>query len=171
VLQRAGRPISQPGAVGHLAAGALAAKLGPQLLGSAHDQGLELVDGASARGHCSLAGGQQHPQGLPIPAPPRHRRALLGQRLPGSADGVQGVGLAAAAGRPAGPVDLDHPLTTVGQQPRQPGAIGAGAFDREASPAGNMRAGEVEQLLKASRVGGHDQLPEQAADRRDGGRG
>jgi hypothetical protein len=53
------------------------------------------------------------------PPSPRRRRALLGQRLPRGTNGIQGVALATTTGRPAGPVDLDHPLATLDQQPRQ----------------------------------------------------
>src|SRR5215211_4340526 len=44
VLQRPGGPLSQAGAVVDLAAGVAAAQLGPQLLGSADDECLELAD-------------------------------------------------------------------------------------------------------------------------------
>jgi hypothetical protein len=56
---------------------------------------------------------------------------LLGQRLPGGAHRVDRVALATAAGWPLGPVDLDHPLATVDQQPRQPGAVAARTLDRK----------------------------------------
>jgi hypothetical protein len=38
---------------------------------------------------------------------------LLSERLTGGAHRIQGVGLAATASRPPGPVDLDHPLATL----------------------------------------------------------
>jgi hypothetical protein len=69
VLQRPGRPVTQRGAIGHLAAGATAPELGPQLLRGTDDERLELVDGTGPRDHRTLAGSQQHPQGFPIPAP------------------------------------------------------------------------------------------------------
>jgi hypothetical protein len=81
---------------------------------------------------------------------------------------IQGVGLAATPGRPLGPVDLNYPLATVDQQPRQPSAVTTRAFDREAASAGDMNAGEGQQPLVASRVSGHGHLPEQTTNGGDG---
>jgi len=94
----------------------------------------------------------------------------LDQHLTGGADRVQRVGLAAAAGRPGGPVDLNHPLATVDQHPRQPSAIAAGTFNRKAAATRDMDAGEGAQAPVADCVRGDDQLPKQPTDRGNGGR-
>jgi hypothetical protein len=52
-----------------------------------------------------------------------------GQGFAAGPDGVQGVALGGvAAPGPLGPVDLDHPLALVNQQPGQPGPIAPGPF-------------------------------------------
>ena len=63
---------------------------------------------------------------------------------PGRGDGVDGVGLAVAAGGPVGAVDLDHGQPAATQVAAQRGAVGAGAFhpgagqDAEAASPGQQ---------------------------------
>jgi hypothetical protein len=118
-------------------------------------------------GHRALAGGQQHPVALPDRLAGAAWRVARERGFASSADRVERVALAAAAGRPAGPFHLDDPLAAPNQYAGQPGTVAARIFDGEAASAGDMGAREVEQPLVAGGVGGHDQLPEQATDRRD----
>src|SRR4029453_15658943 len=78
---------------------------------------------------------------------------VVGKRLAGGADGVQGVALGDAAPRwPLGSADLHHPLTMGLQKGRQPGAIAAGTLHRPTAPTGHLRPGEVEQATVAGRA-------------------
>jgi hypothetical protein len=74
-------------------------------------------------------------------------------------------------GRPAGPVDLDHPLAAADQHPRQPRAIAARTLDRKAAAAGDVRAGELQQPLVAGPIGDYGDLPKQATNGGGGRRG
>jgi hypothetical protein len=152
----------------------MAAQLGPQLLGGADQQRLELTD----RGHpgkgCAASGGQQRPQRLPLTAPTGDCRAVLAERLTGGADGVQRVALGAgAAGWPLGPADLDHVLAPSEQEAGQAGAVAAGALDRPAAATGigQVGLGEAEQLPVAGRIGAGRGLGEDAAEVGNGGGG
>ena len=95
---------------GDLGKGGLAAELVTDRVGGGEDQRLEAVDGGGAAGDGALAGDHQHPQAFPVAILAWDGLVGSGQHLPSGTDGVQGVGLAAAAGRPAGMVDLDDHL-------------------------------------------------------------
>jgi len=68
--------------------------------------------------------------------------------------GVQGIGLAVATPRsPVGAVDLEYDLAACDQEPRQRGAVAAGALDPERLDRAQL-GGPVEQLLVAGWSGG-----------------
>jgi hypothetical protein len=146
-----------------VAIGPQSAKLSPQLLGRPNDQRLELVGGADLRGAGAVASRQQDPQRLPVPTATGRQQVVLGQRLSGGADGVQGVTLGPGAPRrPLGPADLDHPLAAGLQERRQPGAVATRALHRPAASTGHLHPGELEQLTVAGRVCHHRRLGDQA---------
>jgi hypothetical protein len=146
------------------------AKLGAQLLRRPDNQRLELIGGADLGHTRAVAGGQQHPQRLPIPTTTRRERMVTGQRLPGGPDRVQGIALGPSAPqRPLGMADLHHPLTAGLQERCQPGAVAAGALDRPAAPTGHLRPGEVEQTTVTGRVRTDRRLGKQTAHRIGGG--
>src|SRR5215211_4938836 len=92
---------------------------------------------------------------------------VVGERLSGGADCVQGVALGTAAARgPLGPADLHNPLAMgLLQEGGQAGAVAAGALHRPAAPTRHLRLGEVEQAAVAGRVGARRGLGEHAAHR------
>jgi hypothetical protein len=107
-----------------------------------------------------MAGGQQHPQGLPIATTPRHDQVVAGQRLPRRPEGIQGVTLGAgAAHRPLGPPDLDHQLAAGLQEAGQPSTVAAGALHRPAATSWHLRLAERKQTLVAGEVGCRRGLP------------
>jgi len=172
VLQRANRAGPQAGTVLDLVGGAAAAQLGTQLLRGAHDQGLELAGGGYPRPDGAAAGGQQHPQRLPLAPTPWGRQVVLAKRLAGGPDRVQRVALGtAAAGWPLGPTHLDDLLAVLLQELRQAGAEAARPLDRPAATARNLNAREVEQPLVAGSLGTGGGLGEHPAEVGDGGGG
>ena len=97
---------------------------------------------------------------------------VVGEGLPGGADGVQGVALSAGPSRePLGSADLDHLLAMGLQEGRQAGAVAASAFHRPTAPTGHLRSGEVEQATVAGPVGADRHLGEQAPHRVGGSGG
>jgi hypothetical protein len=155
-------------------AGRQPAELGAEFLRRTHQERLELVDGGDSSGQGRAPGGQQHPQRLVV-APLADCSQLLGQLaegVTGSADGVDRIGLGAAAlRRPLGSASLDQMLTAAAQEGGQARAVAAGALDRPAAPASQMDVGEAEQGLVAGRVGAHGGLAQDAADRAERGGG
>jgi hypothetical protein len=145
---------AQPGAPGSLDHGWLAAKLVAQTVRGGQDQRLEAVDGGGAAGDGALAGDQQHSEALAVAVGAGDGLMGSGERLPGGADGVEGVGLAAAAGRPPRMVDLDHQLPVGVQEPREADPVAAGAFHgpQQPRPRG-VGQGEVQQRLVATTGG------------------
>jgi hypothetical protein len=91
-------------------------------------------------------GGVQHSHRLPVPALAGAGEVVAGQGLAAGPDGVQGVALGAvAAAGPLGPVDLDHPLALVDQQPGQPGPRVPRRFQGPDPPAWGLGLGQPEQ--------------------------
>jgi hypothetical protein len=81
---------------------------------------------------------------------------VAGQGFAAGSDGVQGVALGpVAAAGPRGPVDLDHPLALVDQEPGQPGSIAAGSFQGPDPPARCLDFGQLEQPGVAGVVAWH----------------
>jgi hypothetical protein len=73
---------------------------------------------------------------------------VVGEGLPGRADGVQGVALGPGASRGSlGPADLDHPLAVGLQEGSQASAVAARTFHRPTAPARHLRLAELEQAL------------------------
>jgi hypothetical protein len=96
-------------------------------------------------GQDPLGGHGQGPHGGPVPhgslgmATSPAQAATCWRHGP---DGVQGVALGpVAAPGPLGPVDLDHPLAMVDQEPGQPGPIAPGPFQGPDSPAWRLLVG------------------------------
>ncbi|GEL18363.1 hypothetical protein PA7_22000 [Pseudonocardia asaccharolytica DSM 44247 = NBRC 16224] len=143
---------AQPGAAVKLLVGGAAAQLLAQGLGGVDDQRFELPDGPGAGHYGALASGQQHPHGFAVSAGSWRGQVLACEGLPGSADGIELVGLGAIA--PRRPVDLHDPLATFEQKCGQPGAEAAGALDCPDPPAVAVLVDEGEQPLVAQRVGG-----------------
>ncbi|MFF5106691.1 hypothetical protein [Streptomyces sp. NPDC000134] len=101
-----------------------------------------------------MTGGKQHPQRFAFATEAGLDWMLGGQGLLGSPDGVEHVGLAAAAvGRSFRAADLDDLLTGLVQEDREAGALAADAFQGPAAAAGNLLAGEVQQALVAADIG------------------
>jgi len=98
----------------------------------------------------------------------------LRQRLTGSTDRVQRVGLGArAAGWPLGSADLDDLLTTLEQEAGQAGTVAAGTLDRPATAPVDLDPGGLQQLVVAGGVGAGRGLAQDATGRgeRGGGQG
>jgi hypothetical protein len=66
-----------------------------------------------------------------------------------------------AAGGSARPVELDHPLAPLPQEPGQPGPVAAGALDRP-DPSAAVLPGQVHEGGVAVGVGGHGPFAEDA---------
>ena len=113
----------------------------------------------------------QHPKGLALATLPWAGQMVAAQSLPASSDGVQQVALGAGpAAGPHGPVDLDHPLTLVGQEAGQASAVAAGALQRPAAAARCSLGDNAQKGLGAGLVAGDLQLGDQPAVRvQDGG--
>src|SRR5215218_6076006 len=132
----------QPGAGSDLLAPGAPPEAIAQRFGGGDDQGLELAAGVRPGRHDSAAGGGQHPDRLAVPALAWPGEVVAGQGLVAGPDGVQGVALGpVAAPGPLGPVDLDHPLAMVDQEPGQPGPIAPGPFQGPDSPAWRLLVG------------------------------
>jgi hypothetical protein len=103
----------------------------------------------------------------PLAAGPRLRQLRAGQGVPGSADGVDRVGLRAGLARGSGgAVELDDELILLGKVSGQPGAVASRALHRP-GPQRPVGLGEPQQCLIASGVGRHGRLGQHRA----GGRG
>jgi hypothetical protein len=165
--------VPQPCTAVDLPPGRHAAQLAAQLLGSTDDERLELVDGSNPAAGGVPSGGQQHPQRFAVAAAARQRLVLVAKGLPSRTDRIDRVGLGAGrAGGALGPGDLHDPLAVGVQKCGQPGAVAAGALDRPAAPrrvAGDLRAGELQELLVAGGVGPGRGLGEDPTDRAEGG--
>ena len=142
VPHRIGQYGHQPGAGSDLLAPGAPPEAIAQRFGGGDDQGLELAAGVRPGRHDSAAGGVQHPDRLAVPALAWPGEVVAGQGLVAGPDGVQGVALGpVAAPGPLGPVDLDHPLAMVDQEPGQPGPIASGPFQGPDSPAWRLLVG------------------------------
>ena len=81
---------------------------------------------------------------------------VAGQGLAAGPDRIQYIALGAvAAPGPRGPVDLDHPLALVDQEPGQPGSIAARPLQGPDPPAGGLLDGQPEQPGMAGPVAWH----------------
>jgi hypothetical protein len=115
---------TSPGAGAELLAPGAPPQAVAQRLRSSDDEGLELAAGVRPGRHDAGPGDMQHPDRLPVPTLARAREVVASQGFAAGPDGVQGVALGAvAAPGPLGPVDLNHPLALVDQEPGQPGPI------------------------------------------------
>jgi hypothetical protein len=132
--QGALRAAAQPGAPGRLRRRRPAAQLVTQAVRGGQDQRFEAVDGGGAAGDGALAGDQQDPQALAVTVLAGDGLMLTGEGFTCGADGVDGVGLAAVAGRSARVVDLDHHLAVGVQESGESDAVAAGALHRPDQP-------------------------------------
>lgn len=102
-------------------------------LGGRHDERFDLTSGLNPGLHRAAAGDAQSPDHLDLGVTGlRSAAGSAGQDRSGGGLGVDGVGLAdPAAGGAVRAVDLDHGQPVVGQEPQQPGAIAASAFQAD----------------------------------------
>lgn len=141
----------------------LAAEPLPDRLGGCDDQAEHLplsVGGGLDRGP---AGGQQHRQGLTVPAATRGAESRPRKCLAGGADRVERVGLGAVTSLGAfGAVELDDDLVAALEVPGQAGAVTAGALDRRRAQ-GSVLVDELHQFGVAIGGGVDGDLLEHAA--------
>jgi hypothetical protein len=91
-----------------------------------------------------------------VPALAGCGEVVAGEGFAAGSDRVQGVALGpVTASGPRGPVDLDHPLALVDQEPGQPGSIAAGAFQGPHPPTWSLGVGQLEQAGVAGPVAWH----------------
>src|SRR6266481_3946959 len=104
---------------------------GPQVLGPGQDQGPGLVDRLGAFPGGAALGDHERTDRLDGTVAALGRAACpAGLGRPGSADGVEGIGLTLPAPvLPVRAVDLDDPDTGRGDVPGQARAVASGAFD------------------------------------------
>ena len=138
---------------------------GPQVIGAGQDQGPGLVDRPGAFSYGAPPGDHQRADRLDGAVPALGRAAgPAGLGGPGSADRVQGVGLALpAAVLAVGAVDLDDPDAGRGDVPGQSGAVAAGPFDPDQADRPEP-AQPAEQAGVAGRGGREFPGAEQAPD-------
>ena len=96
--------------------------------------------------------GHQRLQRLAFTACPWRRGPLVGEHAAGGTDRVERVGLAARTALPPQSADLEHPLAATGEETREAGTEGAGAFDSEDSTTRSVLFDERKALPVAVAV-------------------
>jgi len=131
VADGAAGPGAQRGQLGDQGRHGVPGEAGPQVLGPGQDQGPGLVDRLGAFPCGAALGDHESTDGLNGAVAALGRAAgPAGLGRPGSADGIEGIGLTLpAAVLPVRAVDLDDADTGCGDVPGQARAVAAGALD------------------------------------------